>query len=64
MNNKKDNAINNDQMKVLGLQELAQVAGGRAADWSTDSIDCGTVQSNEWSTLSRGCRTLDRIEAK
>ncbi|WMS86051.1 hypothetical protein [Pleionea litopenaei] len=50
-------SINNDKMKVLGLQELAEVAGGRMAEaWSTDSIDCGTVGSNEWSTLSRGCR--------
>ncbi|NVJ51778.1 MAG: hypothetical protein HWE13_08725 [Gammaproteobacteria bacterium] len=47
--------INNDKMKVLGLQELTEVAGGAMA-WSTDSIDCGTVGSNEWSTVSRGCR--------
>lgn len=48
-------------MKVLGLQELTEIAGGAGAgagldDWSTDSVDCGGVDSDEWSTLSRGCR--------
>ena len=52
----KSNNINNAQMKVLGLQELAEVAGGRQEAWSTDSIDCGTVRSDEWSTTSIGCR--------
>lgn len=50
----------NNKMKVLGLQELTEVAGGAMA-WSTDSVDCGTVGSNEWSTLSRGCRDRDII---
>jgi hypothetical protein len=46
-----------DKVKVLGLQELAEVAGGRAAmDWSTASNDCGSVASNEWSTQSNGCK--------
>lgn len=52
----------NNKMKVLGLQELKQVHGGRtAADlapaaWSTRSNGCGGVKSNEWSTYSNDCR--------
>lgn len=52
----------NSKMKVLGLQELKQVNGGRTAGdvapaaWSTWSNDCGGVKSNEWSTRSNGCR--------
>jgi hypothetical protein len=49
------------KMKVLGLQELTDVAGGRAADWSTNSNNCGTVQSNEWSTNSNGCRDKEIV---
>ncbi|MCI2263219.1 hypothetical protein [Xanthomonas indica] len=42
------------KMKVLALQELEGVSGGLAA-WSTDSINCGGVTKDEWSTASRGC---------
>jgi hypothetical protein len=57
-------AIESGKMKVLGLQELTEVAGGRAhaMDWSTSSNDCGSVQSNEWSTMSNGCR--DKVIAQ
>lgn len=53
--------MHESKMKVLALQELEQVGGGRkpdagAADWSTGSVDCGGVHSSEWSTISRGCR--------
>ncbi|MEE2023935.1 MULTISPECIES: hypothetical protein [Alkalimonas] len=52
----------NSKMKVLGLQELKQVQGGRTAGdlapaaWSTWSNNCGGVKSNEWSMGSNGCR--------
>ncbi len=63
-NQNNDQSISNDidKMKVLGLQELTEVAGGAAA-WSTDSVNCGTVGSDEWSTLSRGCRSIIVIRA-
>lgn len=46
------------KMKVLGLQELGEVSGGLAA-WSTESMNCATVDENEWSTRSGGCRTVN-----
>ncbi|WP_279361520.1 hypothetical protein [Xanthomonas sacchari] len=42
------------KMKVLALQELEGVSGGAAA-WSTDSVNCGGVTKDEWSTKSQGC---------
>jgi hypothetical protein len=61
MKNEKSNA----KMKVLGLQELTAVSGGRfaAADWSTGSNNCGGVDSNEWSTYSNGCRDKKELVA-
>ncbi|KUM52175.1 hypothetical protein [Rheinheimera sp. EpRS3] len=47
--------------KVLNLQQLAQVSGGRLQDqvapldWSTMSRGCNTVGGDEWSTMSDGC---------
>lgn len=57
--------MNNDKMKVLSLQELEQVGGGRkgdvdAAAWSTMSRDCGGVGASEWSTISGGCPKEDQ----
>jgi hypothetical protein len=57
------NENTNAKMKVLGLQELTAVSGGRAADWSTESNDCGTVASNEWSTWSNGCKGREELIA-
>ncbi|MBJ6984497.1 hypothetical protein [Luteimonas sp. MC1750] len=61
--------MNNDKMKVLSLQELEQVSGGRkgdvdAAAWSTMSRNCGGVGASEWSTISAGCpkEDQDRME--
>lgn len=51
-----------DKSKVLNLQQLEQVSGGRAQDvvspmdWSTSSNNCGTVGDDEWSTRSNGCK--------
>ncbi|MCS4309572.1 hypothetical protein M2404_003949 [Rheinheimera pacifica] len=55
----KKQALNKD--KVLNLQQLAQVSGGRAQDqaapmdWSTMSRGCNTIGKDEWSTMSDGC---------
>jgi len=43
------------KIKVLALQELEGVSGGGAA-WSTESVACGGVTKDEWSTKSRDCR--------
>lgn len=50
----------NDKIKVLALQELEMVAGGRGNmmtpdAWSTASNNCGSVRPSEWSTVSNGC---------
>lgn len=45
--------------KVLDLQMLEYIQGGIDNDvacWSTTSENCGTVQADEWSTWSKGCR--------
>lgn len=59
--------MNKDKMKVLSLQELEQVSGGRrgdvdAAAWSTMSRNCGGVGASEWSTVSAGCPKKDHNE--
>lgn len=53
-----------DQAKVLNLQDLEESneASGGAMAWSTDSIQCGGVTTNEWSTISRGCRTIQAAD--
>ena len=51
------------KMKVLDLQELAEVEGGKSGApegaspqaWSTMSRNCTQVEQNEWSTMSDGC---------
>lgn len=53
--------LNTSKVKVLSLQQLRQVSGGRGdvaspMAWSTQSNNCGTVGDNEWSTQSSGCR--------
>ncbi|MBB5368661.1 MULTISPECIES: hypothetical protein [unclassified Janthinobacterium] len=48
-----------NKMKVLDLQELAEVSGGKTVEvdsWSTASNRCQTVQADEWSTASNDCR--------
>ena len=49
-----------DKMKVLSLQDLEHVNGGRGVLYpspvqSTESINCGTVTGYENSTKSNGC---------
>jgi hypothetical protein len=49
------------KVKVLSLQEVEEVGGGERFDmvpqaWSTFSVKCDTVATNEWSTLSMGCK--------
>lgn len=52
---KKDQANEIDsKAKVLDLQELDAVDGGAMA-WSTESVNCGGVTKDEWSTRSTGC---------
>lgn len=48
-----------NKMKVLDLQELSEVSGGKNVEvdsWSTASNRCETVQADEWSTASNDCR--------
>ena len=49
----KKQALNKD--KVLNLQQLAQVSGGRAQDHAAPM---------DWSTMSRGCNTGLNINKK
>ncbi|MCO7226649.1 hypothetical protein [Pleionea sp. CnH1-48] len=61
--NNDNNSINNDQIKVLNLQELTAVSGGQQSEWSVSSIDCGGLDTNEWSTSSLDCRIDDLVRA-
>ena len=53
--------------KVLNLQQLAQVSGGRMQDqaapmdWSTESNNCGGVGDDEWSTMSDSCKGGEKV---
>ncbi|MDP5135872.1 hypothetical protein [Rheinheimera baltica] len=53
--------------KVLNLQQLTQVSGGRISDdvapmdWSTMSNNCGGVGDDEWSTMSDGCKGGEKV---
>ncbi len=54
---------NSEKQRVLELQELAQVTGGRfeVQDWSTSSEGCGGVDDDEWSTWSNDCRNNKKV---
>ncbi len=61
----KNQDINKD--KVLNLQQLEQVSGGRISDqvapmdWSTMSRACGGVGDDEWSTMSDSCKGGEKV---
>jgi hypothetical protein len=61
----KNQDINKD--KVLNLQQLEQVSGGRISDqvapmdWSTMSRGCGGVGDDEWSTMSDSCKGGEKV---
>lgn len=40
--------------KVLELQELGEIAGGVADEWSATSVGC-VIEAADWSTHSAGC---------
>lgn len=46
--------IADDKNKVLDLQALAEVAGGRIS-WSTASSECTEIDTSGWSATSVGC---------
>ena len=57
-----NNESNAAQIKVLGLQELSDVAGGNQHHWSTESTDCTTADTGVWSTPSADCGPIDFIQ--